>query len=92
MRTATSFGRSCGVSIPRSAVQYRTDGASVQVLRGDIVETRRVRLGLFSDTAVEVREGIRQGEVVIANAGTSLHDGDRVNPLYSEESGPAGAR
>jgi HlyD family secretion protein len=91
-RGTIDASHSCGVSIPRSAVQYRTGGATVQVLRGDAVETRQVRLGFFSDTAVEVREGIRQGEVVIANAGTSLHDGDRVKPLFSEESGPTGAR
>jgi multidrug efflux pump subunit AcrA (membrane-fusion protein) len=83
---------SCGVSIPRSAVTYRTDGATVQVLRGQVVEARTVRLGFFSATDVEVREGIREGEVIIANAGTSLHDGDLVKPISSEESGPTGGR
>lgn len=76
---------SCGVSIPRSAVQYESEGTTVQVVRNDIVEMRRVRTGLFSDDKIEVRDGVKDGELVIANAGTSLHDGDRVKPIFGDE-------
>ena len=74
--------------MPKSAVLYRTEGTSVQVVRDDkVVETRRVRVGLFSDTAVEIREGVKEGELVVANAGTSLHDGDKVKPTLQDEAG-----
>jgi HlyD family secretion protein len=77
---------SCGVSVPKSAVLYRTEGTSVQVVRDDnVVETRRVRVGLFSESAVEIRDGVKEGELVVANAGTSLHDGDKVKPTLPEE-------
>jgi multidrug efflux pump subunit AcrA (membrane-fusion protein) len=76
---------SCGVSIPRSAVQYESDGTTIQVVRNDVVEMRRVRTGLFSDDKIEVRDGVKDGELVIANAGTSLHDGDRVKPIFRDE-------
>ena len=76
---------SCGVSIPRSAVQYASEGTTVQVVHNDVVEMRRVRTGLFSDDKIEVRDGVRDGELVIANAGTSLHDGDRVKPIFGDE-------
>jgi multidrug efflux pump subunit AcrA (membrane-fusion protein) len=73
--------RSCGVSIPRSAVDHST----IQVVAGDIIETRRVRTGLNSDTAVEILDGLKVDELVVADAGTSLHDGDRVKPIFNED-------
>lgn len=80
---------SCGgVSIPRSSVQYQTQGgATVQVVRDNIVETRHVRLGLFTDTDIEVQDGVGAGDLVIANAGTSLHDGDQVKPIFADDTG-----
>jgi len=87
-RATISASRSCGVSVPKSAVLYRTEGTSVQVVRDDkVVETRRVRVGLFSESAVEIREGVKEGELVVANAGTSLHDGDKVKPTLQDEAG-----
>ena len=76
---------SCGVSIPRSAVNYESEGTTVQVVHDTIVEKRRVRTGLFSDDNIEVREGVKEGELVIASAGTSLHDGDHVKPIFADE-------
>ena len=73
--------RSCGLSIPRSAVTYRTGGTRVQVVANTIIQTRNVQIGLQSDTEVEVASGLADGELVVANAGTSLRDGDRVKPV-----------
>jgi multidrug efflux pump subunit AcrA (membrane-fusion protein) len=86
---AINASHSCGgVSIPRSAVQYETQGgATVQVVRDNTVETRHVRLGLFTDTDIEVQDGVGPGDLVIANAGTSLHDGDQVKPIFADDSG-----
>jgi multidrug efflux pump subunit AcrA (membrane-fusion protein) len=78
--------RSCGVSIPRSAVVYRTDGTAVQVVREGKIETRSVKLGLLSDTSIEIRDGLREGDAVVANAGTSLRDGDLVKMIFADES------
>lgn len=76
---------SCGVSIPRSAVQRRTGGTTVQVVRNGLVETRRVRLGFFRESEIEVRDGVALGELVIASAGTSLRDGDPVKTKFADE-------
>jgi HlyD family secretion protein len=76
---------SCGVSIPRSAVEYLTEGPTVQIVRDATVMTRRLGLGLSSDTDVEVKYGIQEGDLVVANAGASLHDGDRVKPMFADE-------
>jgi multidrug efflux pump subunit AcrA (membrane-fusion protein) len=87
-RATIDARRSCGVSIPRTAV----DRLAVQVVKGNIVETRKVRVGLVSDNAIEIIEGLREGEVVVADAGTSLHDGDQVKPTFAEESDRARGR
>jgi multidrug efflux pump subunit AcrA (membrane-fusion protein) len=84
-RATVDASRSCGVSIPKAAVLYRTEGTSVQVVRDRTVETRRVRVGFHSDLNVEIREGIREGDIVVANAGTSLRDGDPVQPKFADE-------
>jgi multidrug efflux pump subunit AcrA (membrane-fusion protein) len=73
--------RSCGVAIPRTAIDHLT----VQVVKDDIVETRKVRVGLVSDTSTEILEGLDLGETVVADAGSSLHDGDRIKTVLAEE-------
>ena len=39
-------GQSCGVAVPMSAVLYGRDGAVVQVVRDNRIETRKVKIGL----------------------------------------------
>jgi HlyD family secretion protein len=91
-RATIDADRSCGISVPRAAVLYRTEGTSVQVVRERVIETRRVRVGFHSDLNVEIREGIREGDIVVANAGTSLRDGDQVQSKFADEFGQAGER
>ena len=85
-RAIIDASRSCGLSVPRSAVQYRTEGASVQLVRDNVVETRRVQLGFHSDYEIEIRDGLREGNMVVADAGSSLRDGDKVKPVLSDPS------
>ncbi|MEH2480800.1 multidrug efflux pump subunit AcrA (membrane-fusion protein) [Nitrobacteraceae bacterium AZCC 2146] len=80
-RASIDAKRSCGVAIPKSAIDHLT----VQVVKGNTIETRRVKIGLTSDTTIEVLEGVDAGDVVVADAGTSLHDGDQVRTMFAEE-------
>ena len=73
--------RSCGVAIPRTAIDHLT----VQVVKGNTVETRSVRVGLVSDTSTEILEGLDVGEIVVADAGSSLHDGDQIKTMFAED-------
>jgi multidrug efflux pump subunit AcrA (membrane-fusion protein) len=73
--------RSCGVAVPRTAIDHLT----VQVVKGNTVEMRKVRVGLVSDTSTEILEGLEVGEVVVADAGSSLHDGDKIKTMFAEE-------
>lgn len=93
VRATIDARQSCGISVPRSAVLYKTDGTSVQVVRGHRIETLRVRVGLTSDHDAEIQEGLRSGELVVAHAGTSLRDGDQVSPVLTDDVGhPTGRR
>jgi multidrug efflux pump subunit AcrA (membrane-fusion protein) len=74
--------RSCNVAIPRTAVDHLT----VQVVKGDTVETRRVKVGLVSDKLTEILEGLEIDETVVADAGSSLHDGDHIKTKFPEDS------
>jgi multidrug efflux pump subunit AcrA (membrane-fusion protein) len=80
-RAAIDAKRSCGVSIPRSAIDHLT----VQLVRGNTIETRKVKVGLTSDTSTEILEGVDAGDIVVADAGTSLHDGDKVRTIFVED-------
>jgi len=59
--------------------------ADLQVVKGQHRETRRVRVGLTSDTSTEILEGLDVGEIVVADAGTSLHDGDQIKTMFADE-------
>jgi multidrug efflux pump subunit AcrA (membrane-fusion protein) len=73
--------RSCGVAIPNTAIDHLT----VQVVKGDTIETRKVRVGLISDTNTEILDGLDVGETVVADAGSSLHDGDQVKIRFADD-------
>jgi multidrug efflux pump subunit AcrA (membrane-fusion protein) len=72
---------SCGVAVPRTAIDHLT----IQVVKGNIVETRKVRVGLVSDTSTEILEGLNVDEIVVADAGSSLHDGDKIKTMFADE-------
>jgi multidrug efflux pump subunit AcrA (membrane-fusion protein) len=80
-RAAIDAKRSCGVAVPRTAIDHLT----IQVVKGNTVETRSVRVGLVSDTNIEILEGLEAGEVVVADAGSSLHDGDQIKTIFAED-------
>ena len=94
-RGTIETARGNGLAVPASAVLYGPDGASVQVVKEGKVRTRRVKLGLESGALVEVREGLVEGEAVVAKAGTFLRDGDAVRavsvePRRTSDAGSAG--
>jgi multidrug efflux pump subunit AcrA (membrane-fusion protein) len=80
-RASIDAKRSCGVAVPRTAIDHLT----VQVVKGNTVETRNVRVGLVSDTSIEILEGLDVGEIVVADAGSSLHDGDKIKTMFAED-------
>jgi HlyD family secretion protein len=80
-RAMIKTGQSCGVSVPLTAILYGGAGTVVQVIRRQRVETRRVEVGLMSAGQVEIREGLQEGDIVVARAGALLREGDPVRPV-----------
>ena len=83
-RGSIEVARQTGVTVPLSAVLYDTKGPTVQVVVGDRVQTRRVRIGLATEGSVQIEEGVSAGESVVVRAGTFLRDGDAARPVITE--------
>jgi hypothetical protein len=81
-RALITTGKSCNnVAVPLTAVLYGSAGTVVQVVRRSRVETRRVEVGLMSGGSVEIRDGLNDGDIVVARAGALLREGDPVRPV-----------
>ena len=80
-RALIKTGQSCGLAVPLTAVLYGTGGTVVQVVRRQRVETKRVEIGLMAGGQVEIREGLIEGDIVVARAGSLLREGDPVRPV-----------
>ena len=80
-RGAIETAQSHGIGVPSSAVVFDHGGAFVQVVRDGRVVRRNVKPGLIARGLVEVKEGLSEGDVVVARAGTFLRDGDAVRTV-----------
>ena len=54
------------------------------VANGNTIEQRIVTVGLTAGDLVEVKDGLKEGDVVVTRAGTFLRDGDIVRPIVPE--------
>jgi multidrug efflux pump subunit AcrA (membrane-fusion protein) len=86
-RAMIKTGQSCGVSVPLTAVLYGSAGTVVQVVRRARIETKRVEIGLMAGGQVEIREGLAEGDIVVARAGALLREGDPVRPVTASAEG-----
>ncbi len=80
-RALIKTSQSCGVAVPLTAVLYGSAGTVVQVVRRDRVETKQVEVGLTSGGQVEIRDGLAEGDMVVARAGAILREGDPVRAV-----------
>src|ERR1700761_4464048 len=86
-RAVITTGKSCGVSVPLTAVLYGSGATVVQVVRRARIETKRVEVGLMSGGQVEIREGLTEGDIVVARAGALLREQDPVRPVMENTEG-----
>ena len=80
-RALVKTGQSCGVAIPLTAIQYAAAGTVVQVVKRQRIETKSVETGLMSGGQIEIRDGLNEGDEVVARAGSLLREGDLVRPV-----------
>jgi RND family efflux transporter MFP subunit len=83
-RGAIATDKSHGLAVPSAAVVFDAGGAFVQVVRDGRVVRRDVETGLVARGLVEVRQGLSEGDVVVARAGTFLRDGDPVRAVLPD--------
>ena len=86
-RASIKTGESCGVAVPLTAVLYGNGGTVVQVVKRARIETKRVEVGLMFGGQVEIREGVTEGDIVVARAGALLREGDPVRPVMAAAEG-----
>ena len=82
------LARRNGVGVPASALSRDREGARILVVRDGRVEERRVGPGIVEGDAVEIRDGIAEGEIIVARAAAFLRPGDRVRAV-AEVAAPA---
>ena len=82
-RALIKTGQSCGVAVPLTAIQYSAAGTVVQVVKRHRIETKRVETGLMSGGSIEIRDGLNEGEDIVARAGSLLREGDLVRPVMA---------
>jgi HlyD family secretion protein len=76
-----------GLSVPISAVLYHGETPLLQVVQDGRVATTPVKLGTRASGSVEVVSGVKEGEEVVARAGTFVADGDMVTPVRADTTG-----
>ncbi|WP_439574184.1 efflux RND transporter periplasmic adaptor subunit [Phreatobacter sp.] len=79
-RATVEVARTEGVLVPLSSVMFGRQ-TSVQVVKDGVVETRPVVTGLRAEGRIEIREGLKEGEQVVAVSGSFVRHGDRVTPV-----------
>ncbi len=77
--------RSRGLAVPVSAVLYGTEGPTVQVVTDGKIATRKVKIGLTQGKLIEIKDGLADGDLVVAKSGTFLRDGDSVRPVQTSD-------
>src|SRR5215471_18369967 len=80
------------LAIPVLAVDLSTDettGEVAVVTPENHIETRKVELGAQTETTVEVRSGLRDGDVVVTSNRSALRSGQKVRPKLSNIGTPS---
>jgi RND family efflux transporter MFP subunit len=85
-------GQRDAVGVPSTAVLYRNDSATVLAVIDDKVRERAVKAGLLAGDSVEIKEGLKEGDVVVMRAGSLLRSGDVITPQFVDKQTAAGIR
>jgi RND family efflux transporter MFP subunit len=75
-------GQRDSIGVPATAVLYQNEMATVLAVSGNKVQERQVKPGLLSGDSVEIKEGLKEGDVVVMRAGSLLRSGDVITPQF----------
>ena len=70
-----------GLAVPVTALGGSQAQPSVMRVRGGVVETVPVVIGIRDNGLVEITEGLVEGDLIVAKAGAFVREGDRITPV-----------
>lgn len=73
-----------GVALPMTAVTTGDGEASVRKVENDTVKLVTVKTGIQDGNYIQITEGLKAGDDVVAKAGAYVRDGDRIAPVREE--------
>ena len=80
-RARISLAAAEGVALPLTAVTFGDNGPTVQIIKDNKVEVRKVMTGLVGPDDIEITSGVAPGEIFVARAGSFVRNGDAVTPV-----------
>jgi HlyD family secretion protein len=80
-RARISVAAADGVALPLTAVTFGDSGPTVQIVKDNKIEVRKVITGLVGANDIEISDGVQSGEIFVARAGSFVRDGDAVTPV-----------
>ncbi len=75
-------GQHDAVGVPSTALLYQNESAVVLSVLDNKVRDKVVKPGLLAGDSVEIKEGLKEGEVVVLRAGSLLRSGDTIEPEF----------
>lgn len=73
-----------GVALPMTAVTTGDGEASVRKVVSDTVKLVTVKTGIQDGSFIQITEGLKAGDEVVAKAGAYVRDGDHITPVREE--------
>lgn len=70
-----------GVALPLSAITTDKHGTTTRLVTDNVVKQVKIETGIQDGAFIEIKDGLKQGDVVVAKAGAFVRDGDRINPV-----------
>jgi RND family efflux transporter MFP subunit len=73
------------ITVPASAVIFRTDGAQVAVVQPDLtLHLQKISVGRDYGDRLEVLQGIQEGTTIVTVPGDAARDGARIIPVEAD--------
>jgi HlyD family secretion protein len=81
-----TIGQADDIALPLSAITSEKNVTTVRLVTDGVVRLQEVRTGIQDGSYIEVTEGLKEGDLVVAKAGVFVRDGDRINPVEDTSS------
>jgi HlyD family secretion protein len=81
-----TVGQADDIALPLSAITSEKNVTTVRLVTDGVVKMQEVRTGIQDGPYIEVTEGLKEGDLVVAKAGVFVRDGDRINPVEDTSS------